>query len=145
MPKLSMTNWRTGNGDPNPIFGEATGPFAELVLGDQVNLKQFGVRIERLAPGSRSSIRHWHLAEDEFVYVLTGELVLVEEGEVLLHAGDAAAWPAGSEVAHCLANRSNTEASFLIVGVRSSKDIVTYPDHGVRLIRNGTDRKYEAL
>lgn len=145
MPKLNMAGWRSGTGDANPVFGEATGPFAELILGDQVGLSQYGVRIERLAPGSKSSIRHWHLAEDEFLYVLSGELVLVEDDEILLYEGDAAAWAAGSKIAHSLINRSNSDASFLIVGGRTKEDIVSYPDHGVRLVRNGTERRYEKL
>ena len=145
MPKLNLDAWRSGSGDINPVFGEATGPFLELILGDQVGLSQFGVRIERLAPGSKSSIRHWHASEDEFVYVLSGELVLVEDHETTLRAGDAAAWVAGEGTAHNLINRSDKEASFLIVGGRAADDIVTYPDHGVRLLRNGKARRFEKL
>jgi uncharacterized cupin superfamily protein len=145
MPKLNIDEWRTGSGDINPVFGEATGPFSELILGDQVGLSQFGVRIERLAPGSKSSIRHWHSSEDELIYVLSGELVLVEERETTLHTGDAAGWAAGDAIAHNLVNRSDSEASFLIVGGRAADDIVTYPDHGLRLLRNGRNRRFEKL
>ena len=145
MPKLNLDEWRSGLGDINPVFGEATGSFSELILGDQVGLRQFGVRIERLAPGSKSSIRHWHASEDEFVYVLSGELVLVEDHETTLRAGDAVGWAAGEATAHNLINRSDKEASFLIVGGRAADDIVTYPDHGVRLLRNGETRRFEKL
>ncbi|GGB30211.1 hypothetical protein GCM10011324_44660 [Allosediminivita pacifica] len=58
-----------------------------MPLGDLVGLTQYGVHLERLPPGSRSSHRHWHEEEDEFVYLLSGELVLIEEGEVALVAG----------------------------------------------------------
>jgi uncharacterized cupin superfamily protein len=143
LPKLDMTLWRHGAAEINPVFGNSTGPFAELVLGDQAALTQFGVRIERLPPGSQSSERHWHEAEDELVYVLSGELVLLEDEEQLLRAGEAAAWPAGKPVAHCLVNRSEADATFLVVGTRSPADIVTYPKHGLRLIRNGSERQYE--
>ena len=145
LPKLDMTLWRTGAGEINPVFQNSTGPFAELVLGDQAALTQFGVRIERLPPGSQSSERHWHQTEDELVYVLSGELVLVEDEEQLLRAGEAAAWPAGKPVAHCLVNRSEADATFLVIGTRSPTDIVTYPEHGMRLIRNGSERRHEPI
>lgn len=145
MPKLDTSKWRNGDGEANPAFGERTGPFAELVLGDQVGLTQFGVRVERLAPGSKSSIRHWHLKEDEFAYVLSGELVLIEEDEMLLRAGDAVGWAAGIEIAHTLVNRSESDAVLLIVGGRASEDVVTYPDHSIRLLRQGADRRFEKI
>lgn len=142
MPKLDTSTWTYGEGAVHPVFGESTGPFAEIVLGEQAGLSQFGVRLERLPPGSRSSQRHWHSSEDEFVIVLSGELVLIEDTEHILRSGDAAAWAAGNPVGHCLANRSNAEATILVVGHRSPADTVTYPDHNRVLERIGTQRQY---
>ncbi len=145
MPKLDTSTWTFSEGGVHPVFGESTGPFGEIVLGEQVGLTQLGVRLERLPPGSRSSQRHWHSSEDEFVLMLSGELTLIEDTEQLLRPGDAAAWPAGSPVGHCLANRSEADATFLIIGHRNHADTVTYPDHDLVLERIGTQRQYRPL
>lgn len=92
-------------------------------------LHQFGVNLVVLPPGSWSSQRHWHSAEEEFVYVLAGELTLVEDqGETLLRAGDAAAFPAGGGNGHHLKNLSDAEASFLAIGSRIDADHGEYAD-----------------
>ena len=86
-------------------------------LGDPAGLTQFGVNLCRLPPGARSSQRHWHSHEDEFVYVLSGEVVLVtDEGEETLRAGDAAGFAAGDTNGHCFQNRSDRDAQILEVG-----------------------------
>src|SRR5512132_1910600 len=86
-------------------------------IGDAVGLTQFGVNIARIKPGSASALRHWHEQEDEFIYMLEGELILQENhGETLLRPGDAAGFKAGGGVAHCLANRSGRDAVYLEVG-----------------------------
>src|SRR5690349_19960883 len=83
-------------------------------LGDLAGLTQFGVNLLRLQPGVWSSQRHWHTAEDEFVYVLEGEVVLVTDGgEEILRTGDAAGFPAGDKNGHCLQNRSDRDAQLL--------------------------------
>jgi uncharacterized cupin superfamily protein len=98
-------------------------------LGDAAGLRQFGVSLYRLAPGVWSSQRHWHSHEDEFVYVLRGELVLVTDaGEETLAAGDCAGFPAGTRDGHCLQNRSGRDAEFLVVGSRSDADHGEYSD-----------------
>src|SRR5688572_20549926 len=99
MPKLRVDQWQRHPGVNNALTGQNDGPYAELALGDQVGLTQFGVHLEELPPGSRSSHRHWHETEDEFVLVISGELVLVEAEETSLRAGDAVAWAAGTPVA----------------------------------------------
>ena len=82
-----------------------------------------------LPPGGWSSQRHWHSDEDEFVYVLTGELTLVEdEGEVLLRAGDCAAFPKGTGNGHHLQNRSSSVAAYLEMGSRNQNDMTTCSD-----------------
>ena len=142
MPKIDVPAWTEGVGGFNALFGQGNGPYAEISLGDTVGLEQFGVRLERLPPGSRSSHRHWHETEDEFVYVLSGELVLVEDTESTLRAGDAAGWRAGLPVAHCLENRSSDEATILIVGTRSKAGVVHYPDHDVIMHHDGTGHRF---
>jgi len=98
-------------------------------LGDAAGLTQFGVSLYKLAPGVWSSQRHWHTHEDEFVYVLEGELVLVtDSGEEILQAGDCAGFPAGRRDGHCLQNRSGAEAQILVVGSRNNEDHGEYSD-----------------
>ncbi|MDX8347739.1 cupin domain-containing protein [Cognatiyoonia sp. IB215446] len=120
----------------NRITGEDDGPYADISLGDAVGLSQFGVHLERLPPGSRSSHRHWHEAEDEFIYVISGELILIEDAESKLRTGEAAGWKAGEPIAHCLENRSGEDAVILVVGTRLDQDVVHYPDHNMILHRN---------
>lgn len=110
---------------------ERFGAFESLHYSDAGGLTQFGAYVETLQPGSRSSDRHWHEQEDEFLYLLSGEATVVEEdGEYLLRPGDAACWPAGTANAHHVVNRSGAPCSYLIVGTRSAHDVVHYPDVG---------------
>lgn len=98
-------------------------------LGDAAGLTQLGVNLLRLAPGTWSSQRHWHKDSDEFVYVLRGEVVLVtDEGEQLLDAGDAAGFKAGDPNGHCLQNRSIHDALILEIGSRTATDVAYYSD-----------------
>jgi uncharacterized cupin superfamily protein len=99
-------------------------------LGDAGRLTQFGVNLMRLAPGVWSSQRHWHTHEDEFVWVIEGEVVLVTgAGEQVLKAGDCAAFPAGVPDGHHLQNRSEWDAVVLEVGSRRpDEDGCDYPD-----------------
>jgi uncharacterized cupin superfamily protein len=98
-------------------------------LGDAAGLTGFGVNLLRLPPGAWSSQRHWHSLEDEFVYVLSGEVVLVTDaGEEVLGGGDAAGFKAGDPDGHCLQNRSDTDVLLLEIGARHDADATTYPD-----------------
>ena len=98
-------------------------------LGDAAGLTQFGVNLLRLAPGVWSSQRHWHTEQDEFVYVISGEVVLVtDEGEEILKAGDCAGFKAGDKDGHHLQNRSNTDALLLEIGTRTPNDSGEYSD-----------------
>jgi uncharacterized cupin superfamily protein len=105
-------------------------------LGDAAGLTQFGVNLTRLPPGAWSSQRHWHATEDELVYVLQGELVLVTDaGEELLRAGDCAGFRAGEPDGHHLQNRGSQEALFLEIGTRLTRDQmqVAYSDIDMRV------------
>lgn len=98
-------------------------------LAEAAGLTQFGVNLTRVPAGTWSSQRHWHALEDEFIYVLEGELVLVtDSGEEVLRAGDCAGFKAGSPDGHHLQNRSGKDALFLEVGSRHPQEEVVYPD-----------------
>jgi uncharacterized cupin superfamily protein len=98
-------------------------------LGEAAGLTQFGVNLLRLAPGVWSSQRHWHSHEDEFVYVLQGEVVLVTDaGEQTLRAGGCAGFKGGVRDGHCFQNRSQQDAELLVVGSRNDEDHGEYPD-----------------
>ena len=102
---------------------------AKRKLGDALGLKNFGVNLTTIKPGAASALRHWHLKQDEFVYILEGELVLVSDGgEQTLTAGMAAGFPAGRADGHHLVNRSQRDAVYLEVGDRTAGDSGNYPD-----------------
>ena len=106
-------------------------------IGDAVGLTQFGVNITRIKPSSASALRHWHHNEDEFVFVLEGELALVEdEGEVTLKAGEAAGFKAGVPNGHHLINKSERDAVYLEIGTRAPSERAEYPDVDLRLTRD---------
>lgn len=112
-----------------PPFDEPCRVRERTKLGDPAGLSQFGVNLLRLPPGAWSSQRHWHTAGDEFVYVLSGEVVLVTDGgEEVLRAGDAAGFPAQDTNGHCLQNRSDLDAEVLEIGTRVAGDTAYYSD-----------------
>lgn len=127
----------TGSGYPAP-FDAPCAARARQRLGDAAGLTDFGVNFLRLPSGAWSSQRHWHLAEDEFVYVLEGEVVLVtDSGEELLGAGDCAGFKAGIKDGHHLQNRSAHEALLLEIGSRRpAEDEGEYPDIDMRFLRD---------
>lgn len=102
-----------------------------LYYSDSGGLTQFGAYVDTLQPGAGSSEQHWHEKEDEFLYVLTGELTVLEgDREATLHPGDAACWPAGNPLGHTVVNRSESPCSYLIVGTRVTHDVCHYPQSG---------------
>lgn len=104
-------------------------------LGQGAGLTQFGVNLLTLAPGVWSSQRHWHSHEDEFAYVISGEVTLVmEEGEEIMRAGDCIGWKAGVKNGHVLKNLSNKDAVILIVGGRSDEDNGEYSDIDMKFL-----------
>ena len=131
MPKIDVDKapTRFGTGYPAP-FASVCAERKKWRLGDAAGLTQFGVNLLRLPAGQWSAHRHWHHHEDEFVYVLEGEVVLVTDaGEQTLRPGDCAGFKAGVADGHCLQNRSDKEAVLLEVGARHpGGDGVEYPD-----------------
>jgi uncharacterized cupin superfamily protein len=130
MPKIDIDSIaidrRTGYPEP---FRQVTVGRERKRLGNAIGPDQFGVNLSRLKPGAQSSQRHWHQNEDEFVYILEGEVVLCEnEGETVLRAGDAAGWKAGVPNGHCLVNRSTRDVVFLEIGTRAKHEQANYPD-----------------
>src|ERR1700691_4051676 len=118
----------TGSGYPAP-FDQPCRSRRRQRLGNAAALTQFGVNRLCLPAGAWSSQRHWHTLEDELIYVLSGEVMLItEHGEELLCAGDAAGVKAGEPNGHCLQTRSATEAVLLEIGGRTVGDVVQYPD-----------------
>lgn len=121
---------RRGSRYPAP-FDEPCLGRARKALGNGAGLTQFGVNLLTLEPGAWSAQRHWHTAEDEFVYVLEGEVMLVTDaGEEILRAGDCAGFRAGDPDGHHLVNRTARPARLLEVGTRSEGEVdgVDYPD-----------------
>ena len=113
---------------PPPYHAPCTGRIKSK-LGDPFGLTQFGVNLTRLPPGAWSAQRHWHALEDEFVYVLEGEVVMVsDDGEEILRAGDAVGFKAGVADGHCLQNRSGKDAVLIEVGGRDDAESCVYPD-----------------
>lgn len=143
MPPLPVLPFVEEPATLHPVLGVPLGAYAHRNLGDLGGLTQFGVHIERLPPGTSSSLCHWHETEDEFILMLSGEVILVEDGtETRLVAGDAAAWPAGVPNGHCLKNRSGVDATYLTVGTRNRADTVHYPDHDRVCHRDGPTRRW---
>jgi uncharacterized cupin superfamily protein len=98
-------------------------------LGDACGLSHFGVNLVTLGPGAQSALRHWHTHEDELIYVLSGELILItNEGEQTLTAGMAAGFAAGVDNGHHFVNRSDQPARYLEIGDRIASDQAHYPD-----------------
>lgn len=119
---------RTGSNYPEQFKSIVAGRIKQR-LGDAAGLKNFGVNLVRLEPGSASALRHWHTHQDEFIYVLEGEITLVTDaGAQTLKPGMAAGFPSGQNNGHHLTNRSDTVAVYLEVGDRTAGDQVHYPD-----------------
>lgn len=130
MPKIDIATvpGRTGSGYPAPFDAPCVSRTRRR-LGDAGGLRDFGVNLMTLPPGGWSSQRHWHSDEDEFVFVLQGELKLVEDdGAVVLRAGECAAFPKGSGNGHHLINESSDVAVYLEIGSRNPNDLTTCSD-----------------
>ena len=130
MPKIDIAKAvvRTKGVYPQP-YTNITDGREKAALGNVAGLTQFGVNLTRLKPGAASALRHWHEQEDEFVYVLEGELVLIEDGgETVLKPGECAGFKAGVCNGHHLVNKSQRDALYLEIGTRAAAERGHYPD-----------------
>jgi uncharacterized cupin superfamily protein len=133
---------------PPPAWApHLAGMFREARLARPLGITQFGINHVTLQPGYEPGGNHWHEEEDEFVFVLSGEVTLIDDnGEHILREGDFAAFPAGAANAHCLANRSDALAAYLVAGTRHrGKETLHYPREGVTrtLLRDATGDRVE--
>ncbi|HAK52995.1 MAG TPA: transcriptional regulator [Gammaproteobacteria bacterium] len=130
----------TGSSYPSP-FDEPCAERSNKGLSHVFGLKDFGVNLTTLPPGTWSSQRHWHSEEDEFIYVLEGSPTLItDEGEQDLEPGDIAGFPASHANGHHLVNRSESPVKFLVVGGRKADDDAFYPD--IDMSRRGRGSTY---
>lgn len=137
MPKIDIAAAavRTSTIYPD-AFKSAVAGREKRVLGELAGLTQFGVNLTVLKPGAASALRHWHEHEDEFVFVVDGELTLIEDGgEVVLKAGECAGFKAGVPNGHHLVNKSNRDATYLEIGTRGPHEVAHYPDDDLHLVR----------
>lgn len=144
MPKLDLTKVpvKTGSIYPSP-YAEMMAGRSSLRLGDAGGLTQFGVNLVMLEPGAVSSLRHWHLNEDEFVMVTEGECVMVQdEGETIMRPGDCAAFPAGSTNGHQFLNRTDKVAKFLVIGTKAPREVATYSDVDMKIEIEGGKARF---
>jgi uncharacterized cupin superfamily protein len=144
MPKIDIaslpTDTRTGYPPP---FDRVVVGRERRRLGNAVGLDQFGVNLTTLRPGAASALRHWHEREDELVYVLEGELVLIEnEGETVLRPGDAAGFKANTPNGHHLINKSDRPAVYLEIGTRSKHEKVEYSEVDLKVVRDHNGMRY---
>lgn len=141
MPKIDLPNIpiQTGSGYPEQFREEMQGRSSQRV-GDSGGITQFGANITILQPGAKSSLRHWHEEQDEFMMVIAGTCTLVDElGETELTAGECAAFPAGDANGHCVVNNSSSEARFLIIGSRTATETAWYSDIDMKVtVQDGT-------
>jgi len=141
---LSTVPVEIGTNYPAPFQSIVSGRSRQRV-GNASGLTNFGVNLTTLEPGSQSALRHWHSAQDEFIYVVQGELWLVtDDGEQVLTAGEMAGFAAGVANGHHLVNRSDQLAIYLEVGNRTSPDQVNYPDQDLKYVPvdTGGDRVF---
>jgi len=144
MPKIDIAKIPvdTGSGYPGPLRQVVTGRERKR-LGNAVGLDQFGVNLTTLKPGAASSLRHWHHNEDEFVFILEGKVVLIDDsGETVLKPGDAAGFKANDPNGHHLVNRSNRNALLLEIGTRSKHERAEYSDVDLLVIRDDKGARY---
>ena len=144
MPKIDLDALpvRTGSIYPPPFDREVIGR-RSIRVGEAGGLTQFGANIVTLAPGAKSSMRHWHTTEDEFVIILDGECTLIDDsGPTPMRAGDCATFKAGDENGHHFVNRSGQDARFLVVGTSNPAEVAYYSDHDVMVTLTGKSARF---
>jgi uncharacterized cupin superfamily protein len=144
MPKIDIANLPvdTRTGYPPPLNRVVEGRSRKR-LGNAVGLDQFGVNLTTLKPGAATALRHWHEKEDELVYILEGEAVLIEDdGETVLKPGDAAGFKANTPNGHHIVNKSQRDVVLLEIGTRSKVETASYPDVDLVAIRDEAGMRY---
>jgi uncharacterized cupin superfamily protein len=144
MPKVDIANLPldTRTGYPPPLDKVVQGRIRKR-LGNAVGLDQFGVNLTTLEPGAATALRHWHEKEDELVYILEGEAVLVDDdGETVLGPGDAAGFKANTPNGHHVVNKSQRDVLLLEIGTRSKVERASYPDLDLVAIRDEAGMRY---
>ena len=138
MPKIDTTRLKPRESTNYPdAFKHVVKGREKTALGNAADLSQFGVNLTRLKPGAASSLRHWHENEDEFVYILAGEVVLIEDdGETIMRPGDCAGFKAN--VANGHHNRTERDALYLEIGTRAPAECAHYPDVDLKFERDET-------
>ena len=142
MPKIDIASVpaRQGSSYPTPFDAPCAARIRKR-LGDAGGLRDFGVNLMTLPPGGWSSQRHWHSHEDELVFMIDGELILVEDGvETELRAGDCATFPKATGNGHHMINRSSLTAVYLEVGSRNPNDLTTCSD--IDVMSSSTDGRF---
>jgi uncharacterized cupin superfamily protein len=144
MPKIDIAKLRVYDGTDYPApFRKVVAGRARKRLGLAAGLDQFGVNLTTLKPGAASALRHWHEREDELVYILQGEVVLIEDGgETVLKPGDAAGFKANNRNGHHLVNKSTQDAIYLEIGTRSKHERAEYPDVDLVAISDEKGERY---
>jgi uncharacterized cupin superfamily protein len=144
MPKIDIARLlvETRSGYPPP-YDQIVAGRSRKRLGNAAGLDQFGVNLTTLKPGASSALRHWHELEDEFVFLIEGELALIEnEGETLLRPGDAAGFKAGGANGHHLVNRSDRDAVYLEIGSRRAGEVAHYSDVDLAVVKTEAGFRY---
>ncbi|HXD13747.1 MAG TPA: cupin domain-containing protein [Xanthobacteraceae bacterium] len=144
MPKIDIAKIPidAGSNYPEPLRRVVAGR-ARKRLGNAAGLDQFGVNLTTLKPGAASALRHWHQKEDELVFILEGEVVLIDNsGETVLRPGDAAGFKANDPNGHHLVNKSGLDAVLLEIGTRSKHERAEYPDVDLLVIRDDKGSRY---
>jgi len=144
MPRIDIANLPVDvRTNYPPPYDRAVVGRSRKRLGNAAGLDQFGVNLTTLKPGAASALRHWHEREDELVYVLEGEVMLIEDdGEIILKAGDAAGFKANVPNGHHLVNKSGRDAVYLEIGTRSQHERAEYPEADLVVIRDEQGARY---
>jgi uncharacterized cupin superfamily protein len=144
MPKIEIRTLQARSSTAYPdAFKHVVAGREKTALGNAVGLTQFGVNLTRLKPGAASALRHWHEQEDEFIYVLEGELTLIEDnGELPLGPGDCAGFKAGVSNGHQLVNKSQRDAVYLEIGTRAATERAHYPDVDLVMERDAGSMRF---
>jgi len=144
MPKIDIAKVPVdGRSNYPEPFNRIVAGRSRLRLGKAAGLDQFGVNLTTLKPGAASSLRHWHEKEDEFVFILRGEVVLIEDdGETVLKPGDAAGFKANSGNGHHLVNKSSSDVVLLEIGSRAKHERAEYSDVDMQIVRDENGARY---